>query len=75
MTDLATLQARLAEAEEAYHRLQCGEKRVAFSRAGTSMSWTAAQAPELRRYIGELKDKIARGGGGGLPRSAITPIF
>jgi hypothetical protein len=58
MADLATLQGRLAEAEEALHQLRIG-KRVAQIRHGErSVQYT--EAAKLEAYIADLKNQIAR---------------
>ncbi len=55
MTDAATLQARLAEAEDALHRLEMGESVVSVSTGDRSANYGRADAPRLRAYIHELK--------------------
>ena len=61
MTDLATLQTRLAEAEVAHHQLMMGAKEVSVS-IGNYGSTTYAQASveKLEQYIEKLKSQIAR---------------
>ncbi len=61
MTDLATLQTRLAEAEEAHHQLMMGVKEVSVS-IGSYGSTTYAQADSIRleQYIEKLKMQINR---------------
>lgn len=58
--DLTTLKLRLAEAEAAFHKLQLGQQRVSVTFGPSkSVSYTAANISELRRYIADLKDQIA----------------
>ncbi len=64
MADLATLEARLTEAEDALHQLMTGARVVEVRRDdGTSARWSEAQAGELRRYIAYLRREIARAKG------------
>ena len=60
MTDLATLKNQLSEAQQAMHELMLGNKYVAISYNGRSVQKTAADAPNLRMYIKDLKAQIAR---------------
>ncbi|MFC3674670.1 gpW family head-tail joining protein [Ferrovibrio xuzhouensis] len=71
MTDTATLQARLAEAEAALHALNIGSQRVSISFDGKSLTYTPADATRLRAYIGELKAQL---GQGSRPRP-LTMVF
>lgn len=59
MTDLATLQTRLAEAEAAYHQLLTGAKAATVGSAGRNVSYTQADAPRLAAYISNLKSQVA----------------
>lgn len=59
MTDITVLKIRLAEAEDAYHRLQLGAKLVSATKDGRSFQYTAANVPALKAYIAELKTSIA----------------
>jgi hypothetical protein len=64
MADLATLQARLAEAEEAYHLLMTGAKEVSVSIGGYgSTTYTQVNIEKLDQYIQRLGAQIARLGG------------
>ena len=60
MADLATLQARLADAELAEHKLVTGSATasVAFG-SGKSVTYTQATLSELRAYITRLREEIA----------------
>jgi hypothetical protein len=68
MADLTTLKTRLAEAEDAEHKLVCGAHAVAVDYDGQKVSFQAAGINQLRLYIARLKadiDKlegVARGG-------------
>ena len=55
MTDTATLQARLAEAETARHKLMIGQIAATVSTDGDSVTYTRASLPNLERYIHELR--------------------
>jgi hypothetical protein len=64
MTDAATLQARLAEAEAALHRLSTGshaeEIRYAAGAASRSVRYTATNLAELRAYIADLRRQLGQ---------------
>jgi hypothetical protein len=61
MTDLVTLQNRLAEAEEAQHQLMLGAKEVSVSIGNYgSTTYAQANAEKLEQYIEKLKSQIAR---------------
>ncbi|MDH5528357.1 MAG: gpW family protein [Nitrospirota bacterium] len=64
MTQLATLQKRLDEAETAYHALMTGERIVSISIEGRGQSYTPADMVKLQAYITRLKNEIARLTGG-----------
>lgn len=74
MADLSTLQARLTEAETAYHALLTGTRQVEADFNGVRVKYTATDAGKLAAYIGELKAQIAAAGGTvtGLRRGAIV---
>jgi len=60
MADLATLQTRLEQAEEALHALRIGDLAAKVRGPdGRSIEYTAGTAGDLRAYIGELKNQIA----------------
>lgn len=65
MTDTATLEARLAEAETALHKLLTGTKVVSVkSEVGeTSYRSFATDVEKLRGYIVELKTQLGQTGG------------
>lgn len=75
MTDLATLETRLAEAEEAQHQLMLGAKEVSVA-IGNYGSTTYAQADSVRleEYIQKLKNQIARMTGAAR-RGVIKVVF
>jgi hypothetical protein len=58
--DLATLQARLVEAEAAYHTLQTGGRVAVVARDGRRLEYTSAtdSLSKLRAYIAELNAAI-----------------
>lgn len=61
MTDLATLETRLAQAETALHLLVTGSQRqVVDIDTGGRVAYTAANAADLRLYIAGLKNQIAK---------------
>jgi len=69
MATLAELQARLAEAETAYHALLTGTKEVTVqSGTGNSdmrVTYTETKAADLKSYIDSLKAQIAAREAGG----------
>ena len=60
ITNIEVLKTRLAQAEEAYHKLMIGEKEVTVS-VGSFGSTTYNQASRtaLESYISSLKSQIA----------------
>lgn len=60
MTDTATLEARLAEAETAHHKLMTGQSAATVSTEGESVSYTRARIADLERYITSLKQRLGR---------------
>ncbi|GGJ14112.1 gpW family head-tail joining protein [Neoroseomonas lacus] len=62
MADAATLQARLSEAETAYHRLLTGSKAeqvtYAAGQVSRSMKYTQANIDALRGYIADLRREL-----------------
>lgn len=59
-TDLATLQARLADAEAAYHKLMLGSAVVVLKdQNGESVTYQSANSTKLAAYIASLKQQIA----------------
>jgi len=68
MSDLPTLKLRLAEAELALHKLVMGEKVVMLSYAAEGnhqRQFHQTSIPQLKIYVAELKDQIARAEGRG----------
>lgn len=63
MADLATLQARLTEAEAAYHRLMTGALEVEVQHGDMRTRYEASTAGSLLAYIEGLKAQIAAAGG------------
>ena len=56
---MATLQERLAEAEDAYHALSIGRSVAEVRDAnGESLRYTAANSGKLAAYIADLKRQI-----------------
>ncbi|MFN7402416.1 MAG: gpW family head-tail joining protein [Alphaproteobacteria bacterium] len=61
MTDLTTLQNRLAEAEEAQHQLMLGAKEVSVAMGNYgSTTYAQANAEKLEQDLEKLKSQIAR---------------
>jgi hypothetical protein len=60
MTDVATLQARLAEAETAYHKLMTGTRviEIEHERIGRTR-YDLGNAPGLLAYISDLRGRLA----------------
>jgi len=59
MADLSTLQRRLAEAEEAYHKLNMGgQAKVFVDQNGERIEYNAATRGQLLSYIQSLKIEI-----------------
>lgn len=52
----------LAAARLAYHRLQTGSLKETVRYGDTTVTYTAANREELRRYIGELAQQVEDGG-------------
>lgn len=65
VTTLLVLQQRISEAETAYHKLMTGvQPRVFVDQNGERVEFVAAKAPDLYRYIGELKKSLPVGAAG-----------
>lgn len=76
MADLATLQTRLAEAEDALHKLMTGGKTVAIrSSNGSMVTYGEADAAALRGYIADLRGQIGSAQGGTGRRKPIYATF
>lgn len=69
------LKTRLAEAEEAYHRLMIGEKEVSVSvgNFGTT-TYNQASRSALESYISSLKAQIAAAEGSPIGRRRILKV-
>ena len=57
--DLATLQARLTDAQLAYHQLMTGKATASVSYEGKSVTYTQATMANLGAYITQLQGQIA----------------
>jgi gpW len=57
-TDTAVLEAQLAEAEAALHKLMMGTKVVKIGYDGADTEFSRTSVPELRRYIATLKRQL-----------------
>lgn len=65
----AELEARLAAAEDAYHRLMIGTSAVEFrDQNGELVRYTPAQSTKLAAYIMSLKSQLGSGAGSQPPR-------
>lgn len=75
ITNIEILKTRLAEAEEAYHKLMIGEKEVSVS-VGSFGSTTYNQASRtaLESYISSLKSQIAAAEGTPTCRRRIMKV-
>jgi hypothetical protein len=63
MADLATLQARLDEAESAYHRLMTGSLEESIGLGDMQVRYTRAESDRLAAYVSQLKSDVAAAGG------------
>jgi hypothetical protein len=66
---ISILQARLIEAQDAYHALNTGQQAVSLSAGDKRLAFTAAEVDKLSRYIRELQGAIAVLQGGTDPRA------
>ena len=75
ITNIEILKTRLAQAEEAYHKLMIGEKEVTVS-VGSFGSTTYNQASRtvLESYISSLKSQIAAAEGTPTCRRRIMKV-
>ena len=75
ITNIEVLKTRLAQAEEAYHKLMIGEKEVTVS-VGSFGSTTYNQASRiaLESYISSLKSQIAAAEGTPTCRRRIMKV-
>ncbi len=73
MADLATLQTRLAEAEEARHQLMTGAKEVSVTIGGYgATTYTQVNVEKLEQYIQKLTAQIERLNG--KPRRGVIRV-
>ncbi len=61
MTDTATLQAWLADAERAYHLLMTGTAQVRVKYEGREAEFNRQDAGDLAAYIASLKSRLGMG--------------
>ena len=73
--NIEILKTRLAEAEEAYHKLMIGEKEVSVSvgNFGTT-TYNQASRSALESYISSLKTQIAAAEGSSAGRRRILKV-
>lgn len=73
--NIEILKTRLAEAEEAYHKLMIGEKEVSVSvgNFGTT-TYNQASRSALESYISSLKAQIAAAEGSSTGRRRILKV-
>lgn len=73
--NIEILKTRLAEAEEAYHKLMIGEKEVSISvgNFGTT-TYNQASRSALESYISSLKAQIAAAEGSSTGRRRILKV-
>lgn len=60
MTDIATLQQRLVEAEAAKHALLTGKQRVSIGYGDKSVSFERSDLAKLEAYIVELRAQLGQ---------------
>lgn len=73
--NVETLKARLAEAEEAYHKLMIGEKEVSVSVGNFgSTTYNQISRTALESYISSLKAQIAAAEGTATCRRRILKV-
>ncbi len=73
--DIETLQTRLAEAEEAYHRLMIGAQEVSVNVGNFgSVTYNQTSRTALEAYISSLKSQIAAAEGTSVGRRKIIKI-
>lgn len=73
MPDTATLEAWLAQAETALHKLLTGTLAVQVDYQGTRTTFAAGDEAKLRAYIAELKVKLGKPDA--RPRRAVGVVF
>lgn len=74
MADLIALNANLADAQAAYHKLATGSLQVQVDHGDMRTTWTQADLGKLKGYIDDLKGQIVGAGGtvDGLLRRSIV---
>ena len=73
--DKETLKIRLAEAEEAYHKLMIGAKEVSVNVGNFgSVSYNQTSRAELAAYISNLKSQLAIVEGKKLERRKVIKV-
>ena len=73
--NVETLKTRLAEAEEAYHKLMIGEKEVSVSVGNFgSTTYNQTSRTALESYISSLKAQIAAAEGSPIGRRRILKV-
>lgn len=73
--DKETLKTRLAEAEEAYHKLMIGVKEVSVNIGNFgSVSYNQTSRAELAAYISNLKSQLAIVEGKKLERRKVIKV-
>lgn len=60
----AAIEAKLAEAREALHRLELGNKEASVSYSGEQATYSAADRASLRKYIRDLEAQLGLRGSG-----------
>ena len=75
MADLATLQTRLSEAEDAHHKLMTGASEVSISDGENTATYQQINASKLMTYIQGLRAEIRALGGtvASARRTSILP--
>lgn len=69
--DVATLQLRLTEAENAYHQLMLGQQIVMIRDSnGEQIQYSNASASKLAQYITTLRSQLGLPGGASAPMRA-----
>lgn len=76
MADLATLQLRLTEAEQALHNLAIGARVVDVWKDGRRVQYSEATKDQLEAYIKDLTDQISDAGATATtrPRRRFIPV-
>lgn len=73
--DIETLRTRLAEAEEAYHRLMIGAREVSVNVGNFgSVTYNQTSRAALEAYIADLKAKLAEAEGSPVLKRKIIKV-